>query len=86
MDLNDYKLELEYPCHWTYKIIGSVKEDLRQAVKEVIGDLDHILTFSNNSKTGRYLSLKLEMVVQSEAQRVGIYQALSQHAAIKIVL
>jgi len=86
VDLSNYKLELEYPCRWTYKIIGSVKEGLRQAVEEVIGDLEHTLTLSNNSKTGRYLSLKLDIVVQSEAQRVGIYQALSEHRAIKIVL
>ncbi len=84
MNLNDYKLELNYPCRWTYKVIGSIKEDLRQAVKDVVGDLDH--TFSNNSKTGRYLSLKLELTVRDEAQRVGIYRALSRHRAIKIVL
>ena len=86
MNLNDYKLELNYPCRWTYKVIGSIKEDLRQAVKDVVGDLDHTLTFSNNSKTGRYLSLKLELTVRDEAQRVGIYRALSRHRAIKIVL
>ncbi len=86
MDLNEYQIELEYPCPWTYKIIGSIQEDLRQAVADVIGDLEHTLSFSNNSKTGRYLSLKLELVVQDEAQRLSIYELLSQHEAIKIVL
>lgn len=86
MDLNDYQIELDYPCKWTYKVIGSIQEDLRQAVLDVMGDLEHTLSFSNNSKTGRYLSLKLELVVQDEAQRLSIYESLSQHDAIKIVL
>ncbi len=86
MDLNDHKLELNYPCLWTYKVIGSIREDLRRAVHDVVGDMEHTLTFSNNSRRGRYLSLKLELIVQNDAQRVGIYESLSQQSAIKIVL
>lgn len=86
MDLNNYKLELDYPCLWTYKIIGSIQEDLRQAVLDVVGELEHTLTFSNNSKTGRYLSLKLELIVKDEKHRLSIYEGLSRHDAIKIVL
>ena len=86
MNLKDYKLQLDYPCLWTYTIIGSIHDDIRRAIAEVIGDADHSLTFSHNSKTGRYLSLNLQMTVYDETQRVGIYHSLCNQRAIKLVL
>jgi len=86
MNLNDFRLQLDYPCLWTYTVIGSIHDDIRRAIADVIGDADHSLRFSHNSKTGRYLSLRLEMVVYNDAQRVGIYQSLSNQRAIKLVL
>jgi len=86
MDRRKAVLQLDYPCRWTYKVIGSVEGDVRGAVAEVLGDCDHTLSLSNNSRSGRYLSFKVALTVHSEAQQVGLYLALSQHRAIKIVL
>jgi len=80
------RAELEYPCRWTYKVIGSVAHDVRGAIAEVLGERDHTLALSNNSRSGRYLSFRVELIVDSEAQRLDLYEALSQHRAIKIVL
>lgn len=86
MNLNDFRLELEYPCLWTYTVIGSIHDDVRRAIADVVGDADHSLAFSHSSKTGRYLSLTLQMVVHNDAQRVGIYHSLCNQRAIKLVL
>ncbi len=80
------KLELEYPCSWTYKLIGHEKEAIQKAIHDVILEREHNLSHSNASKTGKYVSMNLDLVIQNEDERNFIYQALKDHQNIKMVL
>lgn len=80
------KLELEYPCSWSYKLIGHEKEVIQQAIRDVISGREHSLTHSNASKSGKYVSLNLELLVHNEDDRNFIYEALKAHQHIKMVL
>lgn len=80
------KIELQYPCNWCYKVIATEREALQKAVKEVIDERIHSLSDSNSSKTGKYTSMNLELLVHNEEDRTFIYEALKQHQNIKMVL
>ena len=80
------KLELEYPCSWTYKLIGHEKEAIQKAIHDVILEREHKLTHSNKSKTGKYVSMNLDLIIQNEDERNFIYEALKAHQHIKMVL
>ena len=80
------KVKLDYPCQWLYKVIGTDKEQLRHAIKEVINTIPCEINPSNSSSSGKYLCLNLEITVQSEEERNSIYQGLKDHPNIKIVL
>jgi len=80
------KLELEYPCSWTYKLIGLEKEVIQKAIHDVILEREHKLTHSNKSKTGKYVSMNLDIIIQNEDERNFIYEALKAHQHIKMVL
>jgi putative lipoic acid-binding regulatory protein len=82
----DQKLELEYPCDWRYKIVGEEKEALEKAVHDVILEREHKLTHSNKSRTGKYVSMNLDLLVHNEDERQFIYEALKAHQNIKMVL
>jgi putative lipoic acid-binding regulatory protein len=84
--LEGKKLELEYPCNWCYKVIASEKEALQNAIKDVIDKREHTLSDSNKSKTGKYVSMNLDMLVHNEDDRQFIYDALKKHQDIKMVL
>jgi putative lipoic acid-binding regulatory protein len=94
--LEGKKLELEYPCNWCYKVIASEKEALEKAVRDVIdereqkvnseAEVGYKLTDSNRSKTGKFVSMNLDMLVQNEDDRQFIYDALKRHQDIKMVL
>ena len=86
--LNDktQKLELTYPCSWTYKLIASEVDALKKAIHDVIDEREHKLTHSNNSKSGKYVSMNLDMLVHNEDDRSFIYEALKAHQNIKMVL
>lgn len=80
------KLELIYPCSWSYKLIASEVEALKRAIRDVIDEREHKLTHSKNSKGGKYVSMNLDMLVHNEDDRNFIYEALKAHQHIKMVL
>ncbi len=83
---SDKKIVLEYPCSWCYKLIASERKALEKAIRDVIDERDHKLTPSNQSKTGKYTSMNLELLVHNEDDRTFIFEALKQHQDIKMVL
>ncbi len=80
------KLELIYPCSWSYKLIGQEKETIQEAVCEVIFEREYKLIHSNASKTGKYISMNLDILVHNEDDRNFIYESLKAHQHIKMVL
>jgi len=78
--------EILYPCIWSYQVIGVDEALLRAAVLEVVGDLPHTLRPGNVSKGGKYRSLGLEARVETELERLRIFECLSKHPAIRFVL
>jgi uncharacterized protein len=80
------KVQLEYPCSWVYKIIGSDENEMRLAVAEIICDRAYKITHSRSSEKSKYHSLNVELSVESESHRTTLYEALKAHRAVKIIL
>jgi uncharacterized protein len=80
------KPDIEYPCQWVFKVFGTSEELLRDAVEEIMPGTACELTLSRSSRRGRYVSMNLELTVVSDPDRAGIYEALSAHARILLVL
>jgi putative lipoic acid-binding regulatory protein len=80
------ELQLEYPCRWLYKVIGIDEESVRAAVMELIDVPDVSIEPSNTSRTGKYVSINVEVTVVDQHQRQGFYEALRQHDAVRMVL
>mgnify|MGYP001042901435 CR=1 FL=1 len=79
-------LSLAYPCPWEYKVIGASEEEMMRAVSAIVQDRACTITPSRSSATGRYCSLRVSLVVESDSHRVAVYEALRGHPAIRIVL
>jgi len=83
---SEQKVVIEYPCNWCYKIIASEKAALEQAIRDVIDEREHSVSHSNKSKTGKYISMNLDLLVHNEDDRTFIFDALKRHQDIKMVL
>lgn len=83
---NQQKLRLNYPCLWVYKIIGVDQTEMTGAVGDIIQDRPCRISLSRQSETVKYLSLNVEITVESESHRTAVYEALKAHRAIKLVL
>lgn len=77
---------MDYPCSWSYQIIGGDESSLRRAVGEIVQDRTYQLALSRSSETGKYQSYRLSVVVESEGHRLAVYEALRAHPSVKIVL
>jgi len=86
VDLSKKTLELNYPCNWTYKVIGKTDQDIKEAVKEILEAREYKLNISNVSKKGKFKSFTLELLVHNEDDRKTLYEILSAHDKIKMVL
>jgi putative lipoic acid-binding regulatory protein len=78
--------EIDYPAEWSYKLVGDDEQAIRLAIVEVVGDQAHEVTLSRTSSAGKYVSLKVELVVHSHEARRGLANAFNEHPAIKFVL
>jgi putative lipoic acid-binding regulatory protein len=76
---------IDYPCEWIYKVIGSDKESVHNAIASIIQGNKCQIDDSNSSKSGKYLSFDVTVMVGGEEYRNKIYQALKGHDDIKFV-
>jgi len=59
---------------------------MKSAVCEIIQDRQCRISLSRQSETAKYISLNVELTVESESHRTALYEALKAHQAIKLVL
>lgn len=82
----EHRPAIDYPCLWLYKVIGCGEEELLAAISEILGETPYTLSHSNTSRSGKYLSLNLEVMVSSEEARNYFFATLREHSAVKMVL
>ncbi len=77
---------VEYPCTWSFRLIGSDADQIRKSVEEYMRDSTYTLVASNTSSSGKYVSLNLETVVADESARNKIYEDLKKLPSLKMIL
>ena len=77
---------IEYPCEWSFKIIGSDEEVIRKGVEECLPDSTYNVSKGNTSSSGKYATLNLETVVRNEGERNRIFEALKNIPTVKMIL
>lgn len=94
VDLNGQKPHIDYPCQWAFKIIGTDEVSVRAAVKDCLaeslnegtGERPYELGFSRTSKEGKYVSLVLDIEIQDEKERNGLFKALTDRPEVRMVI
>jgi putative lipoic acid-binding regulatory protein len=78
--------DIEYPCHWRYRVIGKDGLTLRAVIATILGDRQYSVADGNTSRGGKYRSLELDVVVDDEDTRLSIFYQLSWHADVAFVI
>lgn len=80
------KLELTYPCQWNYKVIIESHVEISSVAALVLGEREHTVRKSNNSKNGKYKSHNISLLVHNDDDRVEIFHQFKEHKHVKMVL
>ncbi len=86
IDLNQHKLELEYPCSWKYKIVLLESTNIKSISKDIFCQREHSIKESKVSKKGKFKSYTIELIVHNDDDRKELYKLLGEHKEIKMVL
>ncbi|WP_121628213.1 HP0495 family protein [Poseidonibacter antarcticus] len=86
IDLSKEKLELDYPCNWSYKLVVKESINIKSVVQEVVQKREHSIIKSKSSSKGKFESYNLELLVHNEDDRKLLYEILGKHDDIKMVL
>jgi uncharacterized protein len=81
---------IEYPCDFPIKIMGKAEQDFAEIavtiVKQHAPDFDETSMTVRASKNGAYLSITCTIRATSRPQLDALYQALSDHPMVAVVL
>lgn len=77
---------IQYPCRWSYRIIGTEEKALREAVSNSLAGREYKLALSNRSRNKTYLSMNVTVVVETQAMRDQIFKTLEKHPAVRFLL
>ena len=86
LDSNSKKPNIEYPCDWHYKVIGTDVDEMIKAIELAVNGMDYKISPSNVSSKGNYFSLNLTVFVPSEVIRDIIFVKLEASEFVKMVL
>jgi len=86
MDTGNCKPQIDYPCAWAYKVIGRNRDELLAGIAAVMTDTIHRVSPSHSSAGGRYHCFTVETTVDTERNRLDIYERLRSHAAVVMVM
>lgn len=79
--------ELLYPTEWEYRVIGSSEVDVRVAIGNVFGEREHSVAHApHRSPEGRWISIHVQLVVHSEAERDQFHRDLVAQTAVRMVM
>ena len=81
---------IEYPCAFPIKIMGAYADGFFEAMVSVAQQFDPSLNTAlieqRPSKGGNYLGITITITATSREQLDGLYQTLSSHPMVKMVL
>lgn len=80
------ELQLDYPCHWEYKLVLSTEHNVTTLVQELLEERIHEIRKSQNSTKGNYVSYTLRVLVHNADDRKMLFHLLKAHQHIKFVL
>ena len=80
------ELQLDYPCHWEYKLVLSTEHNVTTLVQEILEERIHEVRKSQNSTKGNYVSYTLSVLVHNADDRKMLFHLLKSHQHIKFVL
>ena len=77
---------IQYPCTWSYRVIGADKETMLREIPEKLSAIKHSICAGNRSAKGTYISINVEALVNDEQEQLAITPLLQSIPTVKMVI
>jgi uncharacterized protein len=77
---------ISYPCTWSYRLIGEDGDLIIREIPGIMGCIKHEICPANRSRQGKYVSINIEAIVQSDEQRLSVVPLLRNIPTVKMVI
>ncbi len=78
--------EIRYPCRWQYKVIGYDKNELRRNIAIHLLNVDYTTRIGHKSRKGTFITVNVDLWLNSEEERLDIYNTLCGMPGVSMVL
>ena len=83
----DIKPQIDYPCRWSYRIIGLHKEHVIEAINRVFeGKEVDISPIEHHSSHNKYVAINCSTIVDTDEERVRFFDGLVAQYGIVMVI
>lgn len=83
----DVKPQIDYPCKWSYRVIGLHKDHVNAALKNVFGNKDvDISPIEHHSKNHKYVAINCSINVENNEERLAYFNGLVEQYGIVMVI
>lgn len=79
------KPKIDYPTMWEYRVIGRDREKIKKVIGEIFVK-NYELIEGQSSSGGKFISLIVRVLVESQEQRDHFFMLLKQSPEINMVL
>ena len=83
---DDEKPNISYPSSWEYKIMIQNTNLLETIIQDVLGNKEYKSKFSHQSKSGKYTSFNITVIVDNEEERLSFFDKFKTNQNISFVL
>ncbi|RMF16324.1 MAG: DUF493 domain-containing protein [Candidatus Dadabacteria bacterium] len=80
------KPEINYPTVWEYCVMGEDPDALRALIGQVTMNRAKKIRHGNTSRSGKYVSIRFQVAVTNEAERLRIFEDLRDSDICRWVL
>lgn len=88
--MSEHDTLLEFPCDFPLKVVGRSGAEFEALVREIVerhaGPLDESHVRDRPSRDGKFVALTCLIRAESKAQLDGLYEELSRHPDVLMVL
>ena len=88
--MSEHDTLLEFPCDFPLKVVGRSGAEFEALVREIVerhaGPLDASQVRDRPSRDGKFVALTCLIRAESKAQLDGLYEELSRHPDVLMVL
>ena len=83
---DDKKADISYPSSWEYKIMIQDTSLLQKIVQNILKSRKYTSELSHKSKSGKYTSFNISLIVENEEERLMFFDDFKQHKDVSFVL